>query len=173
MRETSKPDRPNYLPTYERCYVCGQSHPRGLRVRFFTGDFGQVCARFRPDCNQTGYKNIVHGGVVSALLDELLGWPIALQTGRMAVTGELTVCFLTPMHDEHIYLATAYPGKDRGRYWKGKGDIRDAQGNIYAKAHGKYFLLSVEQTARVAEELTYQPGDPPVFHYGSQGSRLG
>ena len=101
-----------------------------------------------------------------------MGWPIALQTGRMAVTGELTVRFLKPMEDEHIYLATAYPGKDRGRYWEGKGDIRDDQGDLYAKANGKYFLLSVEQTAKVAKELTYQPDDPPVFRYGSHTGRL-
>ena len=165
MRIPNELNKPNYLPTYDGCYVCGQSHPRGLRVRFFTGSFGQVCAYFKPDCTQTSYKGIVHGGVISTLLDELLGWPIALQTGRMAVTGELTVRFLRPMQEAHIYLATASPGKDRGRYWEGKGDIRDQQNQIYAKAQGKYFLLSAEQTAEVAGNLTYQPDDPPVFRY--------
>ena len=172
VREIGEQDNPNYLPTYEGCYVCGQSHPRGLRIRFFTGSFGQVCACFKPDCTQTGYKDVVHGGVISTLLDELLGWPIALQTGRVAVTGELTVRFRKPMSCNHAYLATAYPGKDRGRYWEGKGDIRDDQGNIYATAQGKYFLLSAEQTAQVAEELTYQTGDPPVFRYNSQKGGL-
>ncbi len=167
MKMMCESDERNYLPTYEGCYVCGQSHPRGLRIRFFTGDFGQVHASFRPDCTQTSYKNVVHGGVISALMDELLGWPIALQTGRMAVTGELTVRFRMPMQDGHTYLATAYPGENRRRYWEGKGDIRDDQGRVCIKAEGKYFLLSAEQTAKVAKDLTYQPGDPPVFHYDS------
>jgi len=160
-------DQPTYLPTYDECYVCGQAHPRGLRIRFFVGAFGQVHARFRPDHTQTGYKDIVHGGVISALLDELLGWPIALQTGRMAVTGELTIRFLKPMTTRHSYLATAHPGTDAGRYWEGQGDIRDEQGQIYAKAQGKYFLISAEQTAAIAERLTYQPSDPPVFRYSN------
>ena len=165
---TQQINRPTYLPTYDGCYVCGQAHPRGLRIRFFVGAFGQVHARFRPDHTQTGYKNTVHGGVISALLDELLGWPIALQTGRMAVTGELTVRFLKPMVAGHTYLATARPGADRGKYWEGKGNICNEKGVIYAKARGKYFLLSAEQTAAVAQELTYQLGDPPVFRYQNQ-----
>ena len=165
MKEEVDFNHPVYLPTYDGCYVCGQTHPRGLRIRFFVGAFGQVHAQFRPDDAQTNYDGIVHGGVISALLDELLGWPIALQTGRMSFTAELTVRFVKPMSAGHTYLATALPGTDRGRYWEGEGDIRDEHGEIHAKARGKYFLLSTEQTAAVAENLTYQPDDPPVFRY--------
>ena len=162
------PSPPTYLPTYDDCYVCGQNHPRGLRIRFFVGTFGQVHARFRPDRTQTGYEDVVHGGVISTLLDELLGWPIALQTGRMSFTGELTVRFQRPITAGRSYLATARPGTDRGRYWEGEGDIRDEGGEVYAKARGKYFLLSAEQTAAVVDDLTYRPGDPPVFRYEDQ-----
>jgi uncharacterized protein (TIGR00369 family) len=163
--QTNTMEKPTYLPTYDGCYVCGQAHPRGLRIRFFAGQFGQVQAWFRPDAAQTGYGDTVHGGVISALLDELLGWPIALQTGRMAYTAELTVRFARPVKTGRTYLATASPGIDRGRYWEGKGDIRDEDGKVYAKARAKYFLLSAEQTTTVVDALTYRPGDPPVFRY--------
>ena len=165
MNQNTNRIQSSYLPTYDGCYVCGQSHPRGLRVRFFTGDFGQVCACFTADHNLTGYKNIVHGGVISALLDELLGWPIALQTGRLFITGELSVRYLKPMTVGNTYLAVAIPGNDCGKYWEGNGEIHDDQGVIYAMAQGKYFMLSAAETAKIAKELRYQPGDPPVFHY--------
>jgi uncharacterized protein (TIGR00369 family) len=165
MKQEINRVRSSYLPTYDGCYVCGQSHPHGLRLRFFTGDFGQVCTHFTPDHNLTGYNNIVHGGVISALLDELMGWPIALQTGRMFVTGELSVRYLKPVTVGSTYLAVALPGIDCGKYWQGSGEIRDDQGLIYAKAKGKYFILSEHETAQIAHELRYQPGDPPVFHY--------
>ncbi len=103
--------------------------------------------------------------MISALLDELLGWPIALQTGCMSFTAELTVRFVKPMSAGRTYLATARPGTDRGRYWEGEGDICDEHRQIYAKARGKYFLLSAEQTAAVADRLTYQPDDLPVFRH--------
>ena len=165
MNQNTNRIRSSYLPTYDGCYVCGQSHPHGLRLRFFTGDFGQVCTRFMPNHNLTGYKNTVHGGVISALLDELLGWPIALQTGRLFVTGELSVRYLKPMTVGNTYLGVGIPGQDCGKFWKGNGEIRDDQGAIYAMAQGKYFLLSAAETAKIAQELRYKPGDPPVFHF--------
>ena len=163
MTEPTTLNQPLYLPTYDQCYVCGQNHPRGLRARFFTGENGQVHAHFTPDHTQTGYNNIVHGGVISALLDEILGWPMAVQTGRMFFTGELTVRFLRSVLAGHTYLATALPGTDRGRYWEGQGNLCDEQGQVYAKAWGKYFYLPAEQATAVAEKMTYQSGDLPIF----------
>ncbi len=163
MTEPTLLNQPSYLPTYDQCYVCGQNHPRGLRARFFAGADGQVHAHFTPDHTQTGYDDIVHGGVISALLDEILGWPMALQTGQMFFTGELTVRFLRPVLAGHTYLATASPGADRGRYWEGQGDLRDEQGQVYAKAWGKYFSVPPERAAAIAEKMTYRPGDLPIF----------
>jgi uncharacterized protein (TIGR00369 family) len=162
MTETNLNHR-THLPTYDDCYVCGQNHPRGLRARFFVGEQGKVHAYFSPEHTQTGYHNMVHGGVISTILDEILGWPIALETERMCFTGELTVRFLKPMPAGNTYLVTAYPGTGRGRYWEGKGDIRDEAGQVYAKARGKYFFVSDEQTAIVAAELTYQDDTLPIF----------
>jgi len=156
-------DRAGFLPTYAGCYVCGQDHPRGLRIRFFADADGHVHAEFRPDNTQTGYEGIVHGGVISALMDELLGWPIVLQTGRMCYTVELTMRFLKPVPAGRNYRATASPGTARGRYWENEGDLRDEHDEVYARARGKYFLLSEDQTAAVVAKLTHQSGDLAVF----------
>ncbi len=153
-----------YLPTYDGCYVCGQFHPRGLRARFFAFPDGQVQVQFSAEPTQTGYEDIVHGGVVSTLFDELLGWPVVLQTGRMCFTAELTVRFLKPLHVGARYVALAGPAIDRGRYWESEGDLRDESRALHAKARGKFFLLSEDQTLAVVERMTCQPGDLPVFH---------
>lgn len=152
-----------YLPTYEGCFVCGQSHPWGLRARFIALPTGQVKAVFVPEETQAGYEDMAHGGVISALFDELLGWAVVLQTGRMCFTAELTVRFMKPIRLGIQYVATADPGTDHGRYWESEGDLRDASGALHAKAHGKYFLLSDVQTGQVIERMTYQPEDLPVF----------
>lgn len=152
-----------YLPTYDECYVCGQFHPRGLRARFFAFPGGQVQAQFSAEPTQAGYEGIVHGGVVSALFDELLGWSVVLQTGRMCFTAELTVRYLKPLHVETQYAALADPATDRGRYWESEGALRDGKGRLHAKAHGKFFLLSDDQTLAVVERMTYQPDDLLIF----------
>jgi uncharacterized protein (TIGR00369 family) len=152
-----------YLPTYDGCYVCGQNHPRGLRVRFFTDGGIRVHARFLPDATQTGYDDNVHGGVISTLLDELLGWSVSLTHHSMAYTAELTVRFLKPLHAGSVYLASSRMGSGRGRYWEADGEVADADGQVFARGHGKYFLLSAEQTDAVAAKMTYLPGDLRAF----------
>ncbi len=152
-----------FLPTYESCCVCGQKHPRGLRIRFFADEDKRVFARFHPDATQTGYEDLVHGGVISSLLDELIGWSVSLSQGRLAFTAELTVRFLKPIHVGRIYLASSRLRSGHGRQWEAEGEIADEQGSLCAKGRGRYFLLSEAQTAAVAEKMTYLPGDLPVF----------
>ncbi len=159
-----------YLPTYDRCYVCGQDHERGLRARFYVGDGGHVQVRFDPDGTQTGYDDMVHGGVVSGLMDELLGWLVVLQTGRMCYTAELTIRFLRPLRVGRVYTGSAEQCVDQGRYWESRGAIADEEGTIFAKAHGKYFLLSEEQTIEVVGKMRYRPDDLPVLR-DQQNSR--
>jgi uncharacterized protein (TIGR00369 family) len=162
----SLPESPVYLPSYSGCYVCGQDHPRGLRIRFFTGADGQVRAWFQPDALQTGYEDVVHGGVISALLDELIGWTVSLKNDLMAFTAELTVRFVAPVLVGRRYLASAAVGAGRGRCWEAEGALRDEEGRLYAKGRGRYFLLTAERTEAVAAKMTYMPGDMPAFRHG-------
>lgn len=152
-----------YLPTYDGCFVCGQSHPWGLQARFIALPTGQVQVSFIPQKTQAGYEGMAHGGIISALFDELLGWAVVLKTERMCLTAELTVRYLKPIRLGIQYVATANPGSDHGRYWESEGNLQDAGGVIHAKAQGKYFLLSEEQTVQVVERMTYQLEDVPAF----------
>ena len=167
------PEEPLYLPTYDGCFVCGQNHPRGLRIRFFTGPEGGVFAWFTPDDLLTGYERVVHGGVISALLDELTGWTVSLKNGLMAFTAELSVRFSAPVLAGSRYLAAARLVGGRGRCWEAEGSIRDSEGRVCAKARGRYFLLSPEQTDGVAAKMRYQPGDVRAFaHPGKDGAAV-
>jgi uncharacterized protein (TIGR00369 family) len=143
--------------------VCGQEHERGLRARFYVEDGGCVQVRFTPDSTQTGYDDVVHGAVVAGLMDELLGWLVVLQTGRMCYTAELTIRFLRPLRIGRVYTGSTKQCVDQGRYWESRGTLADEEGTIYAKAHGKYFLLSEEQTTTVVSKMTYLADDLPVL----------
>jgi uncharacterized protein (TIGR00369 family) len=157
------PAHPVFLPTYDACYVCGQSHPRGLRIRFFTDERRLVYAHFLPDQTQTGYDAVVHGGVISALLDELIGWSVYLHQDRFAYTAEVNVRFLRPLLAGQRYHASSRVGTGHGRIWEADGGLFDEAGRACATGHGKYYLLSPEQTADFARKLTYRPGDLRVF----------
>jgi uncharacterized protein (TIGR00369 family) len=80
----------------QRCYVCGKKNPIGLAVDFeIDADVRSIHARFTPLNDHQGYENIVHGGILSALLDEAMA-KLAFSIGIPVVTAEMTVKFKAP-----------------------------------------------------------------------------
>ena len=61
------------------CFVCGPSNPDGLQVRFRLdesdgdGDGELVCrAEFTPGPTHVGYSDMLHGGILYSLLDDVM-----------------------------------------------------------------------------------------------------
>jgi uncharacterized protein (TIGR00369 family) len=77
------------------CFVCGQQNPSGLHL-LFTFQGNKVCTEFIFQKIHQGYKDIVHGGLISTILDEAMV-KAALMQGMPAVTAEITVRFRNPL----------------------------------------------------------------------------
>ena len=62
------------LPNMENhgCFGCGSMNPSGLRMKFFTDETSIVSWVNVPQ-HLCGWSNLVHGGVISTLLDEIVG----------------------------------------------------------------------------------------------------
>lgn len=86
----------------QRCYVCGTENPEGLGVQFAIDHKARsITARFTPRDAHQGFEGIVHGGIISALLDEAMA-KLSLALGFPALTAEMTVKF----------KASAAPGEE-------------------------------------------------------------
>jgi acyl-coenzyme A thioesterase PaaI-like protein len=59
------------LPHTRSCFVCGESNPAGLNLRFET-DGRTVQTRFVPRAEHIGFRQTVHGGLTATLLDEIM-----------------------------------------------------------------------------------------------------
>jgi uncharacterized protein (TIGR00369 family) len=78
------------------CFVCGGDASLGMGVSFEVTASGQVEGRFACDRRFQGYEGMLHGGIVSTLLDAAMTHCLFAR-GKSAVTGELTVRFLFPV----------------------------------------------------------------------------
>jgi uncharacterized protein (TIGR00369 family) len=96
----------NNLEDDHYCFVCGEQNPSGLHLVFSLHD-GKVTTEFFPEKIHQGYKDIVHGGIISALLDEAMV-KVALMQKMPAITAELNVRFKNPLvvGDKAIVEAT-------------------------------------------------------------------
>lgn len=141
------------LPNSAGCFVCGGANPRGLGVRFEVEN-GVVTTRFVPHRDHCGYNDRVHGGVMAALLDEVMGWAPSVIKRRFCVAAEIIIRYLKPLP---IGLPVTVRGEmtaDRGRLWEARGEIADAEGTIYARGTGKYHPLSEAETQAVMDYLS-------------------
>lgn len=153
-KQSPKNQSTHFLPTYPRCFVCGKENPRGLKTQFAVyGD--RVRTSFLPDESMVGYEHAVHGGIISALLDEAIIWATYASTGRFGVTAELTLRFLTPLSVQTKCFVEGWMVENRGKLWIGEAKLMDEEERVYAKARGKVLPMSEEQTEVLISQLAF------------------
>jgi hypothetical protein len=82
--------------SHSHCLMCGEQNPLSLRLCFEPDGNGAVFTIFKAHEGLQGYHGIIHGGVISALLDSAMANCLFHQ-GVEALTGVLHVRFLKPV----------------------------------------------------------------------------
>jgi uncharacterized protein (TIGR00369 family) len=130
----------NKVPEYEGCFVCGSGNPFGLRLELYHED-GIVTTEYMPKADHTGYADTVHGGIISAILDEVMVWAPWSVTGKLFFTAEITVRFSKPLKTGAKATATGRIVRSTGRLHFTEGELKGADGAVYATATGKYIEM--------------------------------
>lgn len=78
------------------CFGCSPANPAGLRLEFFT-DEESIFSWVTVPGHLSGWKNLVHGGIISTILDEVMGRLVIYRMKRLAMTKSMTVDFLKPI----------------------------------------------------------------------------
>lgn len=78
------------------CFVCSPGHPHGLGLRFHHTEDGVVCLT-TVSASFCGFDGMVHGGIISTLMDETAAYALFARYGKLGVTRELTTRFLKPV----------------------------------------------------------------------------
>jgi uncharacterized protein (TIGR00369 family) len=121
------------------CFVCGSNNPHGLQLTF-RRDGEKVCSDFTPAKQFQGYKNILHGGIISAVLDEVI-IQAATADGLSPVTAELRVRFKKPVLIDQPVTAEGEITKKSSRMVEGTGRLLDSTtGELLAEAEAKMIL---------------------------------
>jgi uncharacterized protein (TIGR00369 family) len=154
------------LPHTHGCFVCGESNAAGLRLRFET-DGRIVQSRFAPRGEHVGFRDVVHGGLVATLLDEVMVWACAVQTGQFAFCADLNVRFAHPARPRQELLAVGELVENRrGRLFEAKAELRDAAGLVLASATGKYLPLPKGEVREMVTDFVGDSswifGEPPT-----------
>ena len=82
--------------SYGNCFVCGKNNPGGLQLSFEIDKERQTLkTTFVASPTFQGWDGIVHGGIISTLLDEAMA-KLIYELGYQAVTASLEIKFKKP-----------------------------------------------------------------------------
>ena len=84
------------LESNGNCFVCGKNNPNGLRLSFEIDKEKQTLkTTFIASPTYQGWDGIVHGGILSTLLDEAMA-NLVYELGYQAVTASIEIRFKKP-----------------------------------------------------------------------------
>ena len=136
---------------YAGCFVCGDKNPIGLAVKFYEKE-GGAAAEFVPQEVLEGYKGLLHGGILSSLLDEVMIKAVLVKN-VYCVTAELTVRYKKPVAIADRLLLFGCIEKENGRVYTTKGWAKNQKGEVAAEAKGKYFIPKPKEIEKLKESL--------------------
>jgi acyl-coenzyme A thioesterase PaaI-like protein len=131
------------------CYACGDLNPIGLHLVFRMEDEWAV-ADFVAQREHQGYPGYVHGGIVTSLLDEAMGWA-TYGRGIWALTGKMETRFRDIIPTGEPLLTRARITRDRGRSLEVIAELRHFDGRLLAEATAVLFRATGEQAKLIAE----------------------
>ena len=127
------------------CFACGKDNPDGLQLEFeFDGENARTSVTF-PGKFQ-GYHDIVHGGLVSTVLDETMV-TLVNKLGYLALTAELSVRFREPVHVGERIDVTARLVAKRGKIFTLEAMAAREDGTEVASAESRCFQVGLVQRA--------------------------
>ena len=128
------------------CLVCGIDNELGLKTAFYEMANGVVVGVLKGKNEHQSYPNRMHGGVISALIDETIGRAIWITSPYMlGVTTHLNITYrkIVPLNEPLFVIGKIT--KENKRIFEGKGVIVNMNHEFLAEGTALYFKLPFEK----------------------------
>jgi acyl-coenzyme A thioesterase PaaI-like protein len=119
------------------CFACGPKNTSGLGLEF-RAEGGKAFAEFIPRKSHQGFKDIVHGGIITAVLDEAM-MKALLFRGIFAMTAEIAVRFRSPLRVGDNSVVEGEISAVNGRFIEASAVLRKAD-EVVAVATAKMLV---------------------------------
>ena len=147
------------------CLICGLDNPVGVRAPFYNMADGTVMSRFIFAENHQSYPGRVHGGMITAMLDEMGLRAVWAKHGcedDFGVTISLTSNFRKPVPYNELLLARGELLRETRRQAVVAAEIYSRDGILLANGELKYLKLDPKEIAAdatVHEDMPYLIAD--------------
>ncbi|MDQ4076472.1 MAG: PaaI family thioesterase [Chloroflexota bacterium] len=142
-------------PNSRYCFICGIHNPVGLNLAFWQ-DGEKVVSRVELGVAYQGYPGIVHGGIVTALLDEVMGRAIIGLGGDFAFTAKMELKFRQPAPLNTPLVVSGWLTRQRSQWFTTEGElIVEESGEVVVRATATFARLPDEQVEEMSDALDF------------------
>ena len=140
-----------HLPNREThyCFGCSPANPSGLQMKFYTRN-SMVFSHLTVPEHLCGWDRLVHGGVISTILDEIMSWTGIYMLKQITMTKSMTVDFIKP-----VYINSELKAEGRVMEKTGKhealleGRLYNDNGTLCARSKGNFAIFSPKVAKRL------------------------
>lgn len=143
------------------CAICGMDNEYGVHAQFYNMEDGSVMTKFKYREEHQSYPGRVHGGLITAMLDEMglrALWAKEGSEEKFGVTMSLDTKYRKPVpYDEEI-IGKGIVIKENNKFFVVDSKIMDLQGNVLANGTIKYIKLDtnkINENIDAHEEMCY------------------
>lgn len=138
------PNRSDHL-----CFGCGPRNPYGLKMKFYSDEKVVVSWVTVPE-HLCGWDNLVHGGVITTILDEIMSWSAIYLLKRFILTKSIRVDFLKPLCvGQRLRAEGSVESVAGGREASVTGVICDPDGRPCARSQGTFAIMAPRVAGRM------------------------
>lgn len=122
------------------CFGCSESNDKGLKIKFFKTDVGGLGCRWAPQSGLESFPNIIHGGMLATILDELGGVVIQSDMNAFALTVSASIFYHAPVYLDKPVMGFAKINTKFRRYVSVNGALFSESGKILCSMSSLYFV---------------------------------
>lgn len=143
------------------CAICGMDNKYGVQAQFYSMEDGSVMSKFKYREEHQSYPGRVHGGLITAMLDEMglrALWAKEGNEEEMGVTMSLDTKYRKPVPYDIELIGKGVVVKNNNKFLIVESEILDLDGNVLANGTIKYIKLNankINDDMKMHEEMCY------------------
>lgn len=132
-----------------RCFGCSPDNALGLKMKFFTNETS-LYSWIAVPAHLCGWDRLVHGGIISTILDEIMSWSAITMMKRIILTKSMTIDFIKP-----VFVNTELKAQGNALEKKSErealmeGLLFNPEGTLCARSVGTFALFTPSDAIKV------------------------
>lgn len=144
------------------CIICGMDNQSSVKAPFYEMEDYSIVSIFQFQDIHQSYPQRVHGGLICAMLDELIGRALWIfEPNTYGVTMNINIKYRKPVPYDTTLYGVGKLTKNTKLFFGGIGKIFDEQGQVLAEAEISYIKQETKKIGDMEEdkEMIYEIND--------------